>query len=338
MTTTEPRLLTPLDLPLARRLIADRLPLDMCLLLTRGLPGLEELLLAAVPLTDRSTSTLILRSGNESYLGQFRFRADREAAQVTFLAPEPSTADPHAWATLLEALAFEAGKRGAHLLNAEVDPEHPGFPAFRQAGFAVYSKQVILRRLPGATPAGEARLLRPATRRDTVGIMTLQTNTVPRLLQQADDLQPATEYRALVYEQGEQILAYLAIAEGRSGIVVKPYFHPEAYDRAPALVLAALAHLPRAAQVPVYLYARAYQDWLRGVLERMEFEAWAHQALMVKYTVVRVGRVQPVTLPELEANRLAPPVPDGPLPLRRLALLRWQKCRIHQSPLRHNGR
>ena len=90
-------------------------------------------------------------------------------------------------------------------------------------------------------------------------------------------------------------------------MVIKPYFHPEVYDQAPAIISVRAGGISRARNtLPVYLYARAYQDWLRGALEQVEFEPWTHQALMVKYTLVRVERAEPVTLPGLEPNHLRP--------------------------------
>ncbi|MCD4684575.1 MAG: hypothetical protein K8S97_01390 [Anaerolineae bacterium] len=342
MSTTEPRPITPLDLPLVHRLTANRLPLDTCAALTRGLPGLEEALLSAVPLTDLGAPTFVVRNGDSGMIGQFRHRAACRVAHLTFLAPDSAGSNPREWVSLLETMAFEAGKRGAHVLNAEVDQDHPIFQAFRLAGFAVYSRQVILRRAPRRVTHRQRGLLRSAQDRDAVAISTLQNNTVPRLIQQAEDPQPAPDYQGLVYEREGQIAAYLAVSEGKSGVVIKPYFHPEAYDQASTIILSALAHISRAEQVPVYLYARSYQDWLRGALDEVEFEAWTHQALLVKYTVVRVGRVQPVTLPDLETNRLVTPVADGPVPLlRRFSLLRWQKRRtkrLSPSVDRHNGK
>lgn len=336
----EPRPISPLDLPLVRRLITERLPLDTCAALTRGLPGIEEALLSSVPLTDLGAPTVVLRNSDEGYVGQFRLRADRNAAHVTFLAPDTAGGDPHDWAALLEGIAYEAGKRGAHLINAEVSQQHPIFRAFRLAGFAVYSRQVIMRRQPGAVTGGDPSLVRPAEERDSVAISALQTNTVPRLLQQAEEPQPAPDSRGFVYERDGQLAAYLAVSEGKCGVVVKPYFHPEMYDQVAAIVLSTLRQISRAEHVPVYFYARAYQDWLRGILEQVEFETWAHQALMVKYTVVRGGRSQPVTVPDLETNRLTPPVADGPLPmLRKFVPSRWTRYRKHHAEsARRNGK
>ena len=328
------RPITPLDLPLVHRMIGARLSLDMCGELTRGAPGLEETLLSAVPLAGWGAPTFVLRNGESAYVGQFRHRADRTTAQLTFLAPAPEGEAPSAWVTLLEAMTQEAGKRGAHLLSAEVHQQHPSFPLFRQAGFVVYARQVILQRAPQALRNGDGRLVRPETAQDAFAIAALQANTVPQLLQQAEERLPAADYRGLVYERDGQVIGYLAVAEGKNGAVIKPYFHPEAYESVADVIAAALHHIPRAAEVPVYVYVRAYQDWLRSILERSAFTTWAEQALMVKYTAVRVGRVQTAPLPEIHAQRLSPPVTNGPLPTQYTpegTLSTWRSDPTHQT-------
>jgi hypothetical protein len=328
MSGTDPRPVTPLDLPLVRRAIQRCLPLDTAMTLTRGLPGLEDVVLSSVPLADLGAPTVLLRHNESAYVGQFRQREDKSLAHLTFLAPEPEEDHVQDWAALLEGIAFEAGKRGVHVINAEVAENHPVFQAFRLAGFVVYSRQVVLQREPGRIPASDHTLVRPMTDQDVIAINTLYTNTVPRLLQQAEPL-VITDCDGLVCERGDHIAGYLAIMEGKNGIVIKPYFHPEVYEQVSAIILAALNYLPQAEYVPVYLYARAYQDWLRGVLDRLEFRSWTDQALMVKYTVVRSGRAE-LALPGLETAPLRPPVVDGPMPSRlsRLGLSRFSLSRL----------
>lgn len=305
------RTVTPLDLPLVRRVISQSFPLDVCAALTRGIHGLEDALLSAVPLTDLGAPTMVLRNGDSGYVGQFRLRSDT-VAQFTFLAPEPQEGDARDWARLVEAITYEAGKRGAHLISAEVAEDHPAFVAFRLAGFAVYSRQMILRREPAPVIGGQSDLLRPERDQDAIAINVLYANTVPRLLQQAEP-PPGPECYGLVYRREGQLAGYLAVTEGKSGIVIKPYFHPEVYEQTLSIILSALTFIPRADRLPVYLYARAYQDWLRGALQQAEFEPWTHQALMVKHTTVRVERPKWATVPGLEASRLHPPVVDGPI-------------------------
>ncbi len=318
MNGLDPRPVTPLDLPLVRRVMQHQLPLDMATALTRGSAGLEDAVLSSVPLTDFGAPTLVLRDGDDAYVGQFRLHANRALAHFTFLAPEPEEDHVHDWVALIESIVFEAGKRGAHVVNAEVSEHHPIFQAFRIAGFAVYSRQVVLKREPGPVLQAESHLVRPVTDQDTIAVNTLYTNTVPRLLQQAEPLNP-TDCDGLVYVRGDHVAGYLAVVAGKSGIVIKPYFHPEVYDQVSAIILATLAYLPQAERVPVYLYVRAYQDWLRGVLDHLAFRPWVDQALMVKYTRVHARRAE-LALPSLDTAPLRPPVVDGPVPMRKFKI------------------
>lgn len=331
MSGCEARPVTPLDLGLVRRLIAQCLPLDMASALARGLPGMEGVLLSSVPLADLGAPTVVIRNGEGGLMGQVRQCPGRGVAHLTFLAPEPQAAHLSYWMQIIEALVIEAGKRGAMLVSAEVPEDHAVFVAFRQTGFAVYSRQTILRREPGRA-AGDPTLLRPETEEDAIAISTLHANTVPRLLQQAEPL-PEADHSGLIYEKDGHIAAYLLVIEGKNGVVIKPYFHPEVYDQTAAVILSALTHIPRAEQVPVFLYARAYQDWLRGVLERAEFQPWTEHALMVKHTMHRVERLEPVAVSSLEAGRLRPPVVNGPY----TRLSKSKSLSGRWSHGRHNG-
>ncbi len=314
MSTSNPRAVSALDLLTVRRLVEHRLPLDMASALTSGSGGIEDAALSAVPLTDLGAPTFIMRNGHGGFVGQFQHRLGEQIAQLSFVAPEPQEGNCRDWAQFLEAIVSRTGQRGAHLVCAEIAEDHPALVAFRMAGFAVYSRQVLLRRAPAPIREVTQAGLRPAKDRDAFAITLLHANTVPRLLQQAEPLPDGMA--GLVYERDGQIAGYLAVIEGKRGVVIKPYFHPEVYDQAAAVMEAALAYLPRAAELPVYVYARAYQDWLRGLLEQVGFVPWAHQALLVKYTVVRVERPEAVTAPALEPAHRQTPAIDGPIRYR----------------------
>ncbi|HOU64577.1 MAG TPA: NAD(P)-dependent oxidoreductase, partial [Thermomonas sp.] len=80
---------------------------------------------------------------------------------VTLHVPEtPATQ----W--MIGAAQLAKMKPGAHLINAEVAEDHPVFVSFRMAGFAVYSRQVIMRRHPAPVPAVERNLFRPEASHD----------------------------------------------------------------------------------------------------------------------------------------------------------------------------
>lgn len=310
MTRLEAKPITALDIPTVRRAMSNALPLDVTTALTTGIAGLEDAMLFAVPMTDLGAPTLLLRGANGGMVGQFQHRKGETAARLTLLAPEPDENQTAEWTRLLEAMAVEAGKRGAHALTAELPEDHPVFIAFRMAGFVVYSRQVILRHGPRPLRRNLPTLLRREHERDAIAINTLFSNTVPRLLQQAEPWR-GPDGNGLIYEDDGEIAGYLAITEGKSGVMVKPFFHPEVYEEAASVILSALAYIPRADSVPVYINARAYQDWLRGALEHVEFEPWTQQALMVKYTIIRNEREALAPVPALEASRLRPPVADG---------------------------
>ena len=63
MSGVEPRPVSPLDLPLVRRIISRSLALDLATALTGGIQGMEDALLYTVPLTDMGAPTIVLRNG-----------------------------------------------------------------------------------------------------------------------------------------------------------------------------------------------------------------------------------------------------------------------------------
>jgi len=294
----EARPFLPIDLPLVRRLTPYVVSLDSETSLTRGLHTIEGAVWSSVPLADLGTPTFVLRASGGDYVAQFRHRAGDQHAHIIFIAPDLSDDfSETAWMHLLDAMVVAAGKRGAFTLNAEISETSAGFVILRQTGFAVYARQEIWKR--PLTPSGTGRLassitIRPETEGDAFGIQTLYTSVVPRLVLQAD-APPEVGHGGLVYEQDGRILAYLSVQEGKCGVYIRSFIHPDAYDKAEAIIAAVLRRLPRGERLPVYFCVRRFQDWLRGSLEASGFEAWASQAVMVKHTSCRVE--QPVFKP-----------------------------------------
>jgi hypothetical protein len=147
-----------------------------------------------------------------------------------------------------------------------------------------------------------------------IGVGTLYANTVPRLAQQASP-PPEVDEKGLVYIDNEgQVAGHFTVYEGRRGILLKVLLHPEAYDLAGALFADALTYLPHPERAPVYCAVQRHQDWLRESLGEVDFEPWARQAVMVKYTVRRVQ--QPAFQP-LSVLEQAPPVVEMQVAERR---------------------
>lgn len=312
---SEARPFLPIDLPLMRRLTAYGVSLDSATSLTRGIHMMEGAFWSALPLTDLGTPTLVLRTEDSGYVAQFRHKLNDQHAHIVFIAPDlRNDSDESAWLALIDAMVYAAGKRGALTLNAEVDENSDAFVLLRSCGFAVYARQQIWRLAAGtATNTADSTtqptdLLRIEAASDAFSISALYNSIVPRLVLQAD-APPETD-RGLVCEQNGRVNAYFAVQEGRNGVYVQPFLHPEMYDQATAVHRALLAHLPRAERCPVYVCVRRYQDWLREPLSELGFEPWSSQAVMVKHTTARIEQplLRPIMAFERAVQVAGPPV------------------------------
>lgn len=305
MVALEARPFFPYDLPLVLRLFPHGVMFDSEIALTDGARfGVGSAVLSALPFTDFSTHTFVLRESEG--VAQFRHRTGDYHAHITFIAPELSTPrHEDRWTTLIDAMVHMAGKRSAHSLNAEVDENSQAFVIMRRCGFAVYARQELWRREPAPLPVAEMDLLRPATEADAFAINMLYANIVPRLVLQADD--PPDPSRGWVYKENGRITAFIAVTEGKSGIYLQPFFHPEMERGVGAVLTAALARCTRAERLPTYICIRRYQDWLRASLPKFDFEPLVSQAVMVKHTVARIER--PALVPAMAgAVRLVSPI------------------------------
>jgi len=308
--TLEARPFLPIDLPLVRRLIPHGVSFDSEMMLTSGMitPLGGAFWSSVVPLTDFGTHVYIVRDDEAIYAAQFRHRVGDSHAHISFITPGLDILNSEAaWVALIDAMTAAAGRRGAHTLNAEVDEHSEAFVVLRRSGFAIYARQEILKRAPAPIPEADPELLRPVMEDDAFAVNMLITNIVPRMVLQADPLPELA--RGMVMEQAGRIIAFVAVTEGREGIFLQPFLHPEMDYQAGAIHAAALARLPRAERLPVYTCVRRYQDWLRTPLAHLGFEAWASQAVMVKHTVARIEHPILNTAPSISgAVRIVPPV------------------------------
>jgi hypothetical protein len=275
------------DLPALKRLLDTGVTLDSELAFTRADDRPD--LLTSYFLPSRGLHTLVARSDKQTVFSQFRLRAEDTHARITFMAPGlEHDADDTVWLLLLDAMAAEAGRRGAHMLTAEVDEYQELFSTLRVSGFAIYARQEIWQRLPGvrAFPGMDAVELTVETDADAHGVQLLYSNIVPRLVQPI--ALPPCHSEGLVYRKNERVEGYIAISEGRSGIYLTPYLHPDVFSEAAAIIAAAAAHASRPAHLPIYVCVRRYQDWLEDALVDLGFEPWTRQAVMVRHIAAGV--------------------------------------------------
>ena len=135
-----------LDLPLTLRLKQNAIVLHSELGLIEDARGQNSALLSSI-VFPRGLHTLVAHVNGSDVVGQFRYRQGEANAHLVYLAPRlDATESDTIWLHMLDAMAEQAGRNGAHTLVGEVDLSHRLFETMRRAGYAVYSRQVVWQR------------------------------------------------------------------------------------------------------------------------------------------------------------------------------------------------
>lgn len=286
-TKTDTHTMRIVDLPLIQRLKASGTVLDSELGFTRDARGPNSLLLSSL-LFPRGVYTLVARSETQPVVGQIRYRSDDQIAHIVYIAPslDDNTEDT-VWLHILDAMAREAGKHGAHSLVAEIEITSNLFETLRTAGFATYARQMIWRHEPiDWDIADDIIELEEANNDNQLSIMSLIANTIPPILQQVTA--PPSDMDGLVYRKDGRIEAFIGISEGTDGVYLLPFIHPDMLDRAAEIITATIVQINRARKVPIYVCIRTYQAWLNHIMKKLKFEEWIEQAVMVKQIAVGI--------------------------------------------------
>ncbi len=298
------------DIPLVTRLLDSGVMLDSGLAYTGSIDLSSAALLSSFLLPQRSSHSVLACAGKQHVVGQFRLHQNPQQARMVYVAPDlPYDTDNSAWLRVLDAMTAAAGRRGAHMLTAEVDEHLALFETMRVAGFSIYARQEIWQHSPGEIP--QLRMdevdLTEETEADAQGIQLLYRNIVPRLVQQV--AAPPNHSSGLVYRKNERVEGYIAVTEGRAGIYLMPYLHPDIFSEAAAILAAAIQQASRSPlRVPVYVSVRRYQDWLEDALIDLGFEPWVRQAVMVRHITAGVRQADFAPLGQaLEVVPLKPP-------------------------------
>ena len=284
---SEAHVMKLLDLPLMLRLKQNAIILHSELGLTENGRGQGSALVSSI-VFPRGLQTLVAHHDGKDVVGQFRYRPDETNAHIVCLAPTlEAHEDDSIWLHMLDAMAEQAGRNGAHTLVGEAEVSHRLFESMRRAGYAVYSRQVIWRHDPVAAALAPAGLtVTEETEDDQTGIAALLGCTIPRILQTV--MGPSADMEGLVYRKGGQIEAYVAYTAGKHGVYLMPYLHPEVLSDAPAIVAAALRQIDRSRKLPIYVCVRGYQGWLENAMLDLGFDPWLEQAVMVKHLTAGV--------------------------------------------------
>lgn len=315
------RAVTLVDLPLVTRLLDRGVVLDSELEFTRDMHSLNGAVLPSILLPQRGLHTFVTRAGKVALVGQMRVRTDDHLAQITVLAPELDVdVEDTAWLHMLDAMTREAGRHNAHVLVAEVDEDSPLFETMRTAGFAVYARQQIWRRAPGPYPAVDLDVTVEDVRDDDLpGIHTLMANTVPQLIQQV--AMPTPEAKGWVYRDEGRIAAYLMATEGRHGVYIVPYIHPDCSLQVAGIFDSALRRAAHKNRLPVYVCVRRHMSWIASTLEYIDFEPGPRQAVMVRHITAGIRQTHFRTVDEAIKTPIPKP-PTRPLSYHQTAIYR----------------
>lgn len=291
-----------LDIPLMLRLKQNAIVLHSELGLTEDARGQNSALLSSI-VFPRGLHTLVAHADDQDVVGQFRYRNDDTNAHIVYLAPTlKDDEDDSIWLHILDAMAQQAGKHGAQTLVGEVEVSHRLFETMRRAGYAVYSRQVIWQHRPIKDDTQPPVIkLTEETRDDQVGIASLMGCTIPGILQTV--MGPSTDMEGFVYRKDKRIEAYIAYSEGKHGVYLIPYLHPDVLSDASDIIAKAFLMIDRSRKVPIYVSVRGYQGWLENAMLDLNFTPWLEQAVMVKHLTAGVRQASFSSM-KLSANRV----------------------------------
>ena len=276
--------------------------LDSALVLTRGpliVPGALFSFLA--PGMGLFTAISLVNSSEENAaIGQIIHLVGAPFAHLTFVTPSQAFESP-ALQELLEYLITIAGGRGAFRLLAEVDDQVDAYDVLRQASFATYTRQRIWQLTRQVARRESHQSWRQAVRQDALAIRLLYNNLVPGLVQQIEPFATNQRPHGMVYQQDDDLLAYVELRYGHRGIWAQPFFHPDTQDVAENF-FGMLQSMTNRGTRPVYICVRSYQSWLEPAIEELGAEAGARQAVMVKHLRSLQKSARPLAVPTLEGS------------------------------------
>ncbi len=300
------------DIPLVTRLENNRVSLCNEITLTHGPHPLRAALAGYFSLHQRGAHTCVA-CGEPSGEGFAQMRARKERGLLMHIAPAAGSGNVEGtWCKLLDGITSMAGNLGLQLLVAEAPLEGKEAEILRQAGFALYLKQDVLRLAQDAPPPpANALALKEASSVNKWAIQQLYYNTAPRLAQLAETVPQAGQSRAVrgyVLQEGSEVMAYLEMRLGSVGAWLSLMIHPQAETCAQQALEQGLVLLLKQWRGPIYCCVRRYQEWLWEPLLALGFEPLLSSAVMVRRLVAPVAETEAVRALEAHAKVASPAV------------------------------
>ncbi len=265
------------------------------------------------PSVGNYTGFLSSSDGNTPLVGHMQYVDGSRSARILFLMPEEGLGQP-GLSDLLEHLAAQAGAWGAFHLLAEIDENSCAHEGMRRSGFSVYAWQRIWKYTSanGNSSANSNHKdgqsgWKPATSFDEANIRNLYQSLVPPLVQAAEPL-TTRRLTGWIYQQENEILAYVEATYGPHGIYMQPLIHP-AVENVSQVLAGLLSRQPASLGRPIFLSIRSYQAWLDTAARDLEFQVGPRQALMVKHLVLHQRNMVTSRYPVLVKYSTEPTAP-----------------------------
>lgn len=224
------------------------------------------------------------------------------------LAPQLSGAGGGA---LIDHLCGEALSRGVARIYVRIPDGHPVVESFKAHGFVMYANDRVFFRHDAGSESSlpEVGGLRPARRKDALGLFLLYVSTTPRTVSQLE-APDFDQWRALhagerlqwfgrrsarsfVVERGGEIAGWLGIEPGPPSRphTISMMAHPDGGPPGAlqSLLLERALHELRTHPGAVWCNVRNYDTVTTRVLQEAGFEALAGQDLLVRELRVKVA-------------------------------------------------
>jgi hypothetical protein len=267
-----------------------------------------------------------IKGGLLAGLLQMMDRPGRPEAEIVYISPALSDRPEvqNLWNKLITHACAKAGERGIQRLLVDLPSGGGEVPIFRQAGFAIYAREEILR-LESASCCARISPLPDGLRRPRSGdgfrLQELYATVTPRLVQMAEGQSPygwrltnnqhlpvwGEEVYLLQNEDGK-LDAFLQLRPGAAGHWLDLILAPRVRSSVEALLDFGLERISGWSSKPVYTAVREYQGGLLPALHEKGFQPFGRQAAMVKFTTVLIKDPFPKLLNVID-KRVDPSAP-----------------------------
>lgn len=307
------------DVWLVRRLQNRGVSLAIEHALTQPYRPLWTALTAPWPWAGKGVATFVLDATEDAQYAagfiQLMKRPARPEADVLHLAPALTAAGANGhdapaatWRRLLNHCSAAAASHGLQRIFASVPDGCPEEVSLKEAGFSLYTREVIYRLAAAPAGGGQTPAVRPQAPQDGWALQRLYARETPRLVQQAEGTASAEvgswwepdSWRGVMWSPAGEVRGAAQVHSGRTGHWLRVWGARELQPRELRSLLEQALRLvapPGDARrpMPVYATVRDYEPGIGYALTGFGFAPFMERVRFVKH-ILATARV-PAPLP-----------------------------------------